>query len=212
MRPAFSFAGNIRVSRTLNEAMLRNTRTRYGWAAIALHWLIAVLFIGQFALGLVMVRIASQRTSFELIQLHKSFGFLLLGLVLVRIGWRLASISPALPGDVGPLERKAAPAVHLLLYLAQLAVPLSGWALVSVSVLEIPSMPFYLFVMPNLPLSVSEQAERFWAFAHEWLAYAGIALVALHMLAALRHHFWLRDAVLVRMISPLGHRQPRRQE
>lgn len=100
------------------------------------------------------------------------------------------------------MERRAAPAVHLLLYVAQVAVPLSGWALVSVSVLEIPSMPFNLFVMPHLPLGVSEQAENFWIVGHQWLAYAGMALVALHVLAALRHHFWLRDAVLVRMIAP----------
>lgn len=181
--------------------MLRNTKTRYGWTAILLHWLIAIIFIGQFVLGLVMVRIASQRTSFELIQLHKSFGFLLLGLVLIRIGWRLASVSPELPDEVGSMERKAAPAVHLLLYAAQLAVPLSGWVLVSVSVLEIPSMPFDLFVMPNLPFDISEQAENFWIAAHKWLAYAGIALVLLHILAALRHHFWLRDVVLARMIT-----------
>lgn len=192
--------------------MLRNTNTRYGWASIGLHWLIALLFIGQFGLGLVMIRIASQRTAFELIQLHKSFGFLLLGLVLVRIGWRLGNANPELPEEVGPLERKAAPAVHLLLYATQLAVPLSGWVLVSVSVLEIPSMPFKLFVMPHLPVGVSEQAEDFWILSHKWLAYAAIALVVLHMLAALRHHFWLRDVVLVRMISPFLGRHRRGQE
>jgi len=192
--------------------MLRNTTTRYGWAAIILHWLIGLVFIGQFLLGLVMVRIASQRTSFELIQLHKSFGFLLLGLVLVRIGWRLGNLSPELPEEVGPVERRAAPAVHLALYAAQLVVPLSGWVLVSVSVLEIPSVPFNLFVMPHLPLQVSEAAENFWIFGHKWLAYAGIALVALHILAALRHHFWLRDVVLVRMISPFFVRSSRKPE
>jgi len=192
--------------------MLRNTTTRYGWAAIILHWLIALIFIGQFALGWAMVRIASQRTAFELIQLHKSFGFLLLGLVLIRIGWRLANLSPELPEEVGPMERLAAPSVHFLLYAAQLVVPLSGWVLVSVSVLEIPSMPFKLFVMPHLPLGVSEQAEDFWIFGHKWLAYAAIALVALHILAAFRHHFWLRDVVLVRMTSPFIARRARKPE
>ncbi|GAA4124877.1 cytochrome b [Aminobacter aganoensis] len=192
--------------------MLRNTDTRYGWASIGLHWLIALLFIGQFGLGLVMVRIASQRIAFELIQLHKSFGFLLLGLVLVRIGWRLGNASPELPEEVGPMERRAAPAVHVLLYAVQLVVPLSGWVLVSVSVLEIPSMPFNLFVMPHLPLQVSDAAETFWIFGHKWLAYAGIALVVLHVLAALRHHFWLRDVVLVRMISPFFPTSARKPE
>lgn len=192
--------------------MLRNTTTRYGWAAIILHWLIGLIFIGQFALGWTMVRIASQRTAFELIQLHKSFGFLLLGLVLIRIGWRLGNASPELPEEVGPMERLAAPSVHFLLYAAQLVVPLSGWVLVSVSVLEIPSVPFNLFVMPHLPLGVSEQAEDFWIVSHQWLAYAAIALVVLHILAALRHHFWLRDVVLVRMISPFIAKRARKPE
>ncbi|WP_192178386.1 cytochrome b [Mesorhizobium amorphae] len=182
--------------------MITNNTNRYGWAAIALHWLIALIFIGQFALGFIMVRIESQRTAFELIQLHKSFGFLLLGLVTLRIAWRLGNAAPALPRSVGALERRAAPLAHFALYAFQLALPLSGWALVSVSMLEIPSMPFNLFVMPNLPLAMSDAAESFWTEAHWYLAYAGIALVVLHALAALRHHFWLRDSVLVRMITP----------
>nr|WP_184768443.1 cytochrome b [Aminobacter lissarensis] len=193
-------------------SMLRNTNTRYGWAAIVLHWLIGLIFIGQFVLGWTMVRMTSQRTAFELIQLHKSFGFLLLGLVLVRIGWRLANPRPELPGEVGRVERRAAPAVHFLLYVAQLVVPLSGWVLVSVSVLEIPSVPFNLFVMPHLPLGISEQAENLWIFGHKWLAYAAIALVVLHILAAFRHHFWQRDVVLARMISPFFASRTRKPE
>ena len=187
-------------------ASITNSTTRYGWAAITLHWLIAAIFIGQFALGFVMVRLSSQRTAFELIQLHKSFGFLLLGLVILRIAWRLGNAAPALPRAVGPFERRTAPLAHLALYAFQLALPLSGWALVSVSMLEIPSMPFNLFVMPNLPLAESDAAEGFWTAAHWYLAYAGMVLVALHLAAALRHHFWLRDTVLTRMITPSSDR------
>ncbi|RJT42330.1 cytochrome b [Mesorhizobium waimense] len=182
--------------------MITNSPTRYGWASIILHWLIALIFIGQFVLGFIMVRIESQRAAFELIQLHKSFGFLLLGLVILRIAWRLGNATPALPSSVGALERRTAPVAHFALYAFQLALPFSGWALVSVSMLEIPSMPFSLFVIPNLPLAMSDAAESFWTEAHWYLAYAGIALVVLHALAALRHHYWLRDSVLVRMITP----------
>ena len=182
--------------------MITNSPTRYGWATIILHWLIGIIFIGQFGLGFVMVRIESQRTAFELIQLHKSFGFLLLGLVILRIAWRLGNAAPALPRSVGALERRTAPVAHLALYAFQLALPMSGWALVSVSMLAIPSMPFNLSVIPNLPLAMSDAAESFWTEAHWYLAYAGIALVVLHALTALRHHFWLRDGVLVRMITP----------
>ncbi|TGQ38652.1 cytochrome b [Mesorhizobium sp. M00.F.Ca.ET.216.01.1.1] len=184
------------------SALITNNTSRYGWATIVLHWLIAALFIGQFVLGFVMVRLSSQRTAFELIQLHKSFGFLLLGLVILRIAWRLGNAAPALPRSVGHFERRAAPLAHLALYAFQLALPLSGWALVSVSMLEIPSVPFNLFVMPNLPLAESDAAEGFWTAAHWYLAYASIGLVALHIAAALRHHFWLKDVVLTRMITP----------
>ncbi|QKC99322.1 cytochrome b [Mesorhizobium sp. NZP2298] len=188
------------------QSAITNTPTRYGWAMILLHWLIGIIFIGQFALGFMMVRIASQRTAFELIQLHKSLGFLLLGLIILRIAWRLGNAAPALPRSVGTLERRTAPLAHFALYAFQLALPLSGWALVSVSTLEIPSLPFNLFVMPNLPLAESDAAESFWAAAHWYLAYAGIALVALHIAAALRHHFQLRDTVLTRMITPSSDR------
>jgi cytochrome b561 len=182
--------------------MITNNNARYGWAMIVLHWLIGIIFIGQFVLGFVMMRIGSQRTAFELIQLHKSFGFLLLGLIILRVAWRLGNAAPPLPPSVGALERRAAPLAHFALYAFQIALPLSGWALVSVSTLEIPSMPFNLFVMPNLPLAESDPAESFWTAAHWYLAYAGIALVVLHVAAALRHHFWLRDSVLRRMITP----------
>ena len=188
------------------QASVTNSTSRYGWGTIILHWLIALIFIGQFGLGFIMVRLTSQRAAFELIQLHKSFGFLLLGLVILRIAWRLGNSTPALPDSVGTLERRTAPLAHLALYAFQIALPLSGWALVSVSTLEIPSMPFDLFVMPNLPIGESDAAESFWTAAHWYLAYAGIALVALHVAAALRHHFQLGDAVLSRMITPSSDR------
>ena len=181
---------------------ITNTATRYGWATIILHWLIGIIFIGQFVLGYLMVRIQSQRTSFELIQLHKSFGFLLLGLIILRIAWRLGNAPPPLPPSVGTLERRTAPLAHFALYAFQIALPLSGWALVSVSTLEIPTMPFNLFLMPNLPLAESDASEGFWASAHWYLAYAAIALVVLHIAAALRHHFLLHDTVLARIITP----------
>ncbi|MBZ9676629.1 cytochrome b [Mesorhizobium sp. ES1-1] len=184
------------------QSAITNTATRYGWATILLHWLIALIFLGQLGLGFVMVRLTSQRTAFELIQLHKSLGFLLLGLIILRIAWRLGNSTPPLPLSVGQCERRTAPLAHLALYAFQLALPLSGWALVSVSTLEIPSLPFNLFIMPNLPLAESDAAESFWAAAHWYLAYAGMALVTVHIAAALRHHFQLGDAVLKRMITP----------
>lgn len=182
--------------------MMRNSRRGYGLVAIVLHWALAVLFIGELALGLVMVRLQSQRYAFDLIQWHKSFGFLVLGLVVLRLGWRLANIVPALPPTLSRAEKAAATTAHRLLYAMMLLLPLTGWILVSVSVLEIPTFAFYLIIIPHLPLGVSEAGELFWIDAHAWLAYGAGLLVAAHAAAALRHHFSLRDDVLLRMIMP----------
>jgi cytochrome b561 len=177
-----------------------NTEERYGWVAILLHWLMAALILGQFTLGFVMTRTDDQRLAFERIQLHKSIGLTLLALAAVRIVWRLANRRPRLPG-LPRAEAHAARMVHAMLYALMFVLPLSGWALVSSSVLEIPTMPFGLLVLPNLPLDVSEAAEAFWASVHRWIGWGAIVLVCLHVLAALRHHFWLRDDVLLRMVG-----------
>ena len=182
--------------------MLRNTETRYGLVAILLHWLIGLLFIGQIVLGLVMVRLEDQRLSFDLIQWHKSFGFLILLLVPLRIVWRLANPRPALPESTPAWEHEAASATHLLLYLLMVVLPLTGWVLVSVSTLGMPTFAFYRFIIPNLPLPASDGAEEMWAFVHQWLGYGAGALVSFHILAALRHQFILRDGLLVRMLVP----------
>lgn len=182
--------------------MIRNGRDYYGLVAIVLHWAIAFLIIGQLVMGTVMVRLANQRLAFDLIQWHKSFGFLTLVLVVLRLAWRFANPLPAYPAAVPDWEASAARAMHRLLYVLMVLLPLSGWALVSVSVLAIPTLAFYLFLVPNLPLGISEGAEDFWAAAHRLLGYAMMAAVAIHGLAALRHHFWLKNDLLVRMLRP----------
>lgn len=185
--------------------MLRNTENAYGWVAIAFHWAIALLITGQWILGKWMVRLDDQRLTFELIQWHKSTGFLILALVMLRLPWRVFNPPPELPASMPLVERSAARWSHRVLYVLMLLLPLSGWALVSVSVLEIPTLAFYLILIPHLPFAKSEAAEDFWATTHEILGWAMLAVVALHVLAALRHHFLLKDEVLRRMLYS-GHR------
>lgn len=184
----------------MRQPIFRNTAERYGWVAILLHWLMAALIAGQFTLGMVMTRTESPRLAFERIQLHKSIGLSLLALAVLRILWRLANRPPRLTG-LSPVESVAARSVHALLYTALFLLPFTGWALVSASVLEVPTMPFNLFVVPHLPLEVSEASEDFWAALHRWIGWATVGLVALHVLAALRHHFWIRDDILLRMLG-----------
>ncbi|MBN9079361.1 MAG: cytochrome b [Rhizobiales bacterium 65-79] len=181
--------------------MLRNTRLGYGWVAIALHWTIAVLIVGQWTLGKMMKSIADQRLSFDLIQWHKSFGLLILALAFFRLVWRLANPRPALPAETSGLERQAAGWTHRALYALMIVMPLTGWAIASTTVLEIPTLAFYLFIVPDLPLTRSDAAEALWASVHDVLGWVLLGLVLLHVLAALRHHFLLHDGVLVRMLG-----------
>ncbi|HWK65741.1 MAG TPA: cytochrome b [Rhizobiaceae bacterium] len=182
--------------------MMRNSRQAYGLVAIVLHWLIALLIIGQLVFGTLMVRLADQRLAFELIQWHKSFGLLTLALVVIRLAWRLAGPLPSYPPTLPGWEVRSARIMHRLLYGLMLALPLSGWALVSVSVLAIPTLAFYLVLVPNLPLGVSEGAEDFWSAAHRLLGYAMMVLVSVHVAASLRHEFWLGNGLLWRMLAP----------
>ncbi|MGN6471864.1 MAG: cytochrome b [Rhizobiaceae bacterium] len=182
--------------------MLRNTRLGYGLVAIILHWTIAILIVGQWSLGKVMKNIADQRLSFDLIQWHKSFGLLILALALLRLIWRLANAHPALPADMSGLERQAAGWTHRALYALMLFMPLTGWGIASTTMLEIPTFAFYLFVVPDLPLPRSDAAEVLWTSVHDVLGWVLLALVLLHVLAALRHHFLLHDGVLLRMLIP----------
>ena len=183
--------------------MSRGMASSYGSVAIGLHWAIAALFFGQVALGFTMERVKSMALQFELIQWHKSFGFLILALAGIRLSWRVATGSmPAAPG-LSPVERLAARLVQGALLALTVAVPLAGWALASTSTLGIPSFVFDLVVVPHLPLRPSAEAEAFWRQAHGLLAYAALGLALGHAGAALRHHFILGDGVLARMLPGL---------
>jgi cytochrome b561 len=182
--------------------MLLNTKRSYGWIAIVLHWTIAILIVGQWTLGKVMKNIADQRLSFDLIQWHKSFGFLILGLAVLRLAWRLVNPRPALPVEMGGLERQAANWTHRALYALMFVMPFTGWAIASTTVLDIPTFAFYLFVIPDMPMAKSDAAEALWTSVHQALGWLLLVLVMLHVAAALRHHFLLRDGVLSRMLKP----------
>ncbi|MDZ5697358.1 cytochrome b [Chelativorans sp. M5D2P16] len=192
----------------MSKLAFRNTRDGYGLVAIVFHWALAVLILGQIGLGLVMMRIADQRLAFDLIQWHKSLGLLLLLLIALRLTWRLLNPQPRPPASLRRWERCASASVHLLLYAVFLALPFTGWALVSASVLGIPTLVFGLFLLPHLPVGVSEAGESFWRILHHLLAYTAIVLVAGHALAALRHHLILKDGVLKRMLRPARRTKP----
>ncbi len=172
---------------------------RYTRGAILLHWTIAALVLVNLAIGLLHESLL--RGVAGAMPLHLSVGVTVLALTIARIGWRLAHRPPPLPVALGAVERQAARVAHLGFYALLLILPLTGWMLVSGKPTSKPFAWFGLFDVPPLPVTraVSGVAHQ----AHGVLGYAMTALVLLHVAAALRHHFVLRDGVLGRMIPVL---------
>jgi cytochrome b561 len=158
------------------------------------HWLTVATVLALFLLGGIM-----SRGTPVLIMWHESLGIFVLMLTLARLLWRTTHVPPPLPGGLRPWEAVAAVAVHKLFYVFLILQPLIGWSLYSLS--PRATLFFGLFPIPKLPLGeLAGQATRgVLAGAHG----AGAAILAilfvLHAGAALKHHFVLRDHVLLRM-------------
>lgn len=176
--------------------MSEHAQQRYSRGAILLHWIIAGALAAELALGFGTPRDAS---GFALMQFHKSLGITILLLTLVRIAWRMTHKPP--PALEQGFNGALAKGVHGLLYVFMLGAPLTGWAIVSTTDFNIPTLLYGLVPWPHLPLpqALNHTLEE----AHELLAFMGIALFALHVAGALKHHFINRDRVMARM-SPGG--------
>lgn len=184
---------------------------RYSSVAIALHWIIALLIIGLLAVGKWMTSLPeTDPLRFEATQWHKSFGILVLALSVLRVLWRLGHRPPALPAGMKGWEKFASGATHFAFYLLMLGVPLSGWLMVSASPLNLSTALFNVLPVPHLPtefigVEKAVLAEQMLEL-HFWLSSAMMALAILHVLAALRHQFILKDNLIARMIIGAGHR------
>ncbi|MEI7606988.1 MAG: cytochrome b [Rhodospirillaceae bacterium] len=180
---------------------------RYDTVAMILHWLTAAAVLGLLVAGMTMTRLQpGSALQFSLYQLHKSVGITVLALTLIRIGWRLAHRPPVLPETMPGWERRAAAAGHLALYGLLLVLPLTGWAVVSVSPFNIPTVLYGLMPWPHLPgLATLPPADKHAAEAvlkqlHDAGAWTMLGLLAVHVGAAVRHLLWLRDGVMERML------------
>lgn len=176
---------------------------RYSRVAIAFHWVIAALIVFNLWLGLAH---DSLPKDWQVMPVHKAVGITVLVLTLGRIAWRLTHPAPPLPSDLTPWERLAANASHVLLYAFMLAMPLTGWAMSS-GPKRRPLTWFGQFDIPYLPVSAT--TADFGRDAHGVLGWGLIALLLVHIGAALRHHFLLRDNVLARMTPGVSAPVPR---
>lgn len=176
---------------------LYNTSKTYGTLAKSLHWLIGLLIIGMLAVGLYMVGLPVSPDKFKLYGLHKSIGITVLALVALRLIWKWINESPLLPDALTLWEKRLAKLGHFALYILMFAMPLSGWAMSSAA--GLPVSVFGLFTLPDL-VAPDKTLKANLQQVHETLAWALMAMIGLHVLAALLHHFYYKDKVLLRML------------
>jgi cytochrome b561 len=178
----------------------------YSRTAITLHWLIALLILGNLVGGFFLEDLftsqdpAERKLGFQVVQIHKSAGLTILILSLLRLGIRLRAGFPPLPDHMTGTERALARMTHYGFYALMIAIPLSGWYMVSASPLGFPTVWFGLFEWPHLPVATSKVASETAGAVHEWLGIGAAVLLGLHVAGALKHHFLDRDDVLARML------------
>lgn len=171
---------------------------RYTKTAIALHWLIAILIIGAFTLGLVMTNIPGfSMTKLKYFAWHKWAGVTVLLLAALRLLWRLFHRPPELSAAMPAWQRGAAHGLHHLLYVLMFAVPVSGYFYTLAA--GFPVVYFNLFQLPVLIERNLELAETLKS-VHYWLTMSMAALVVLHVAAALKHAIIDRDGTMRRML------------
>lgn len=174
-----------------------NVNTGYSKASRLLHWSMALLLISMLFLGLSMVQ-SLATWQIEAVQLHKSFGVLALVLVIIRLINKVRSNSPALPTDILTWQKHAARATHFGLYVVMLLMPISGWLMQNADGRSVS-----LFGWITLPQLIDADIKLYGLFReiHGLVAWIFIAMIFMHIGAALYHGLIKKDGVFSSMAS-----------
>ncbi|MBQ57273.1 MULTISPECIES: cytochrome b [Pseudomonas] len=177
----------------------RNSPTRYGFVSVSLHWLVALVVFGLFALGYWMVGLDYYSSWYtKAPDIHKSVGLILFAVMVLRVIWRWVSPPPGHLASHGPLTQKATRFGHAFLYLGLFVLMISGYLISTAEGRGIPV--FGWFEVPATLTSIPNQ-EDVAGLVHEYLAWALVIFAGVHGLAALKHHFIDRDTTLTRMLG-----------
>ena len=176
------------------------TGGRYGGAAIALHWLTAVLIVANLILGLSMVPLPIIPRKLQWYAWHKWIGITVFLLTCMRLGWRWVQPAPP-PVAMPEWQRRAAEATQMLMYALLLLIPVSGWLYSSATGVQVVYLG--LVPLPNL-VPTDKVLAGLLKGAHVALNFTLFTLVFVHTAAALKHHFVDRDPALMRMLPRTG--------
>lgn len=196
-----------------------------GWTRVArwLHWGMALAILVEVPAGYIMAWTYGPEGDENMFvhitasQIHHTTGMLIFAAVLFRLGWRFTHPAPPMPADASRLERALAHSVQFMLYGLLILIPITGYSAISTLADVAGFGPTHIWffghdgfapdgmiprLLPALPYD-SPKLLTYSLFgpAHVWLVYFGGALLSLHILAALRHHFVLQNNILRRMMG-----------
>lgn len=179
-----------------------NTKAGYGFVAILLHWLMALLIIGLFVLGVYMVDLDYYSKWYNTAPWwHKSVGMVTFVLLLARIVWLMVNQRPLPLFSYKPWEIVAAKVTHVLFYVLLLLISISGYFITTAKGASIDM--FGWFDIPAVTHLDKDQAEIS-GMIHEMAAYLVVLLFLLHVCATVKHHFLDKDATLIRILKPIN--------
>jgi cytochrome b561 len=179
--------------------MLRNTTRSWGSLSRALHWILGLAIIFMLGYGLWFNHFAPRPVRFFHRSIHADIGYLILLLMALRLIWRAINPVPALPAGAKPWQRVLALANHWALYVMTMLVAVLGWAHSGAHKPDYADF-FGLFRVPQFTTTDKANAD-FYEDWHIYAAYVLIALVVVHLLAALYHRFIRKDEVVTRMVT-----------
>lgn len=183
---------------TLATTTPTHTPVKYGATAIGLHWIIALLIIAAFVMGLYMTGIHGfSLLKLKLFSWHKWIGVTVFGLALLRVVWRATHAAPPVAAGTPAWQAKAAGGVHHLLYVLMVLVPITGYFYTLAA--GVPVVYLGKWAMPVL-IDKNESLAPVLQAVHTWLNYGMAAIVLMHAAAALKHQFINRDGTLARML------------
>jgi cytochrome b561 len=175
---------------------LHNTSSSYGSIAKIFHWGMVAIFIGLFIGAYIMMDMPSSDSKFFIYAMHKSFGVLVLILAAMRLIWKLFSIAPHPATGTPNWQVFLAKLAHFGLYILMFAMPMSGYVMSTAG-----GHPVKLFGL-DLPALIAHNPEiaKLARNGHTWISYAILALVSIHIIGALYHHWIQKDKTLERML------------
>ncbi|MCB1778842.1 MAG: cytochrome b [Candidatus Competibacteraceae bacterium] len=176
---------------------------RYALIQRLLHWLIALLVLGTLGVGMILGFLGFEGTqetfgktvTNALYTGHKTFGIMILALMLLRLGFRLALGAPPYQPPLTGFERVASRAVHDLLYMVLLAQPVLGWLATAAGGYPVQ---FFAWNLPGLTGKNQALSEMLFSL-HEMAGWVIAGLLVLHIGGAMQHWLIKRDSVMTRM-------------